>query len=279
MGNQPLTIPHTKTHRFESKTNGVEYELFVALPPEYQTSKSSYPVIFTTDPTFIFPILCGVAKSLYPLIPESIIVGIGHTDLDFKELDEKGRNAKAEIHRARDFLPYKFAKSTRHFTHDNLDLETRIIESSGQAENFKDFITTELIPFIDKTYKTNSERTLIGHSFGGIFTSFMMLKYPNFFQNYLVISPILNFEDGLIFNEIIHLSKTAPIKIYFCAGSFESGYSTNKNFLADLKKFHDQINSSLNITAKIEIFEDEYHCTVVPLAISKGLRFLCKEDC
>lgn len=256
MGNspaQPLIIPHTKTHRLESKINGVRYKLFVALPLGYQDSKNDYPVIFTTDPTFIFPILCGVAKSLYPLIPEAIIVGIGHDDLDFQELDVTTENVRREIYRTRDFLP------------------------NQQAESFKDFIGAEVIPLIDKTYRTKAGRTLIGHSYGGIFASWMSLNYPTFFQNYLVISPILDFKNGLIFSGISNQPETAAIKIYLCAGNLEANYSSNKNFLADLKKFYDQINSPPNVTAKLEIFEDEYHCTVVPFALSKGLRFLCQK--
>lgn len=51
------------------------------------------------------------------MIPDTIIVGIGLADLDFKELDEVTRNARAEVHRARDLLPWKFDKFTKYFTH------------------------------------------------------------------------------------------------------------------------------------------------------------------
>jgi hypothetical protein len=30
---------------------------------------------------------------------------------------------------------------------------------------------TEIIPFIDKSYKTNSDRGIAGHSLGGLFTA------------------------------------------------------------------------------------------------------------
>lgn len=246
-----LRIPYSQTHLLKSKTNNIEYELFVAVPPNYQNNKNCYPVIFTTDPNFIFPILLGATKSLATMIPDTIIVGIGHADLDFKELDEVTRNARAEIHRARDLLPWKFDKFTKYF------------------------ITSEIIPFIDQTYRTNtSKRTLIGHSFGGLFASWVALNHPTIFQNYLLISPILHYEDGQIFEEISNLSKTIPTKIYLSAGSRENSHP---NFFENLQKFQDATNISPNITTTLKIFEDEYHCSTVPPAIAHGLKFIYQE--
>ncbi len=270
-----ITLPYTKTHQLKSKINGVEYELFVAVPAGYSSSSEHYPIIFTTDPNFIFPILLGATKSLATMIPDAIIVGIGHADLDFKELDEATRNARSEVHRARDLLPWKFDKFTKYFTHADLDLEAEIVKHSGHAAEFKNFIESEIIPFIDKTYRTKPDRTLIGHSFGGVFASWIALHSPKIFQNYLVISPIFHYEDGRIFEEISHLSTVTHAKIYLSAGSHEASHP---NFLKNLKRFHDEISASPNIKTKLEIFEGEYHCSTAPLAISKGLRFLYRNS-
>lgn len=268
---QPLTIPFTETHRIVNQKNNIEYELFVSFPPSYKSDEESYPTIFTTDPNFIFPILVSAMKSLTTMVPDAIIIGIGHADLDFKELDNVTRNARAEVHRARDLLPWKFDKSTKNFTHEDLELEAETVKHSGRAAEFTDFIASEVIPFIEKTYRTKPERTLIGHSFGGLFASWIALNHPTIFQNYLVISPIFHYEDGRIFEEISNFSKTIPAKIYLCSGSCESFHP---DFFKHLEKFHDEINTSPHVTTKVEIFEDEYHCSTVPFAISKGLRFL-----
>lgn len=271
-----IKIPYSQTHQLKSKINGIEYELFIILPPLYNDTQNNYPTIFTTDPDFILPMLHGIIKSTHSLIPETIIIGIGHADLDFKELDKKSHNMRLQIYRSRDFLPCPLDKSPQYFSHNGPELEAETIKHSGHGPEFKDFITTEVIPFIDKTYRTNKERTLIGHSFGAIFASWMMLDFPTFFQNYLLISPILDFENGHMFGEIINLSKTLPLKFYLCGGSFEALTSSNKNFLIDLEKFYKQINSSPNINGKLEIFEGEYHASNVPFGLAKGLRFLCK---
>ncbi len=271
-----IAIPHTKTYRLKSAINNIEYKLFIALPSKYHDNTNSYPVIFTTDPNFIFPILLGTTKSLESLIPDAIIVGIGHADLDFLELDRKTFNARRDVHRARDFLPWKFSDADKYFSHINSAARNAMVETSGHATEFVDFIETTIIPFINSTYRTKVERTLIGHSFGAVLASWIILNRPTIFEKYIVISPILDLENNAMFEEISHLAKTTKAKIYFCAGSLEANYSSNKNLIGDLKKFQQQISLSPNIISKVEIFEDEYHASVVPLAVSRGLRFVAQ---
>jgi predicted alpha/beta superfamily hydrolase len=273
-----LTIPRSETHKIRSKINNIEYELFVNVPLDYRSGIDSYPVIFTTDPDFIFTILLSTTKSLASLIPEAIIVGIGHGDLDFKDLDRAIHNIKTEIYRPRDFLPWKFQKSTRYLEHLDVELEVDTIKHSGHAEDFKNFISSQVIPFIDATYRTKPEKTLIGHSFGGIFASWIALNHSAMFENYLIVSPILDFEDHLIFNDIANISKTLPRKIYLAAGSREAFYSSNQNFLGDLERFYEELKSHPNITTKMEIFADEFHASVVPFAVSRGLRFIYSKE-
>lgn len=69
-------------------------------------------------------------------IPDSIIVGIGHADLDFKELDKKTKNRKRDIHRVRDLLPWKFGDFAKYFSRADSSLENEMVETSGRAEEF-----------------------------------------------------------------------------------------------------------------------------------------------
>ena len=48
-------------------------------------------------------------------------------------------------------------------------------EENGEADNFSNFIETELIPFIENKYPVTSFRTLIGHSYGGLFVIYTMI--------------------------------------------------------------------------------------------------------
>ena len=66
---------------------------------------------------------------------------------------------------------------------------------SGGAENFTQFIEKELIPFIDQKYPTTTFRTLIGHSYGGLFTINMLINHKHLFNNYIAIDPSMDWDN------------------------------------------------------------------------------------
>jgi hypothetical protein len=54
---------------------------------------------------------------------------------------------------------------------------------------FKDFINNELIPYIDKNYRTTSFKTIIGHSFTANYINFFLFDQEILFNAYISISP------------------------------------------------------------------------------------------
>ena len=50
------------------------------------------------------------------------------------------------------------------------------IPTSGGADNFLNFLKKELAPFIDKNYRTEPFRIIIGTSMGGLFTSYALIN-------------------------------------------------------------------------------------------------------
>jgi len=95
------------------------------------------------------------------LIPPMILVSILNT------YKEEGNM------RDRDFLPEK--------TPEN--------DKAGGADNFIDLLKNELIPFVDKKFPTSGDNSLFGHSLGGLFTFYVMLKEPELFSNYYCSDP------------------------------------------------------------------------------------------
>ena len=74
-------------------------------------------------------------------------------------------------------------------------------EKNGEADNFLKFIETELIPFIENKYPVTGYRTLIGHSYGGLFTIYTLIHQPELFNNYLAIDPSLDWDDQRLLKE------------------------------------------------------------------------------
>lgn len=86
--------------------------------------------------------------------------------------------------RDRDFLPEK--------TNDNL--------KAGGADNFITFLKNELIPYMNKKLPVSGNNSLFGHSLGGFFTMYVLLKEPDLFTNFYCSDPAFPWNNGKIFS-------------------------------------------------------------------------------
>ncbi|WP_299272604.1 alpha/beta hydrolase-fold protein [uncultured Psychroserpens sp.] len=182
---------------FHSNIVNEDYVLYVYLPPSYDNSSNDFPVLYQLDGDFTVELTIENAESLSG-IEEFIIVGI----------DYLGNNK-----RERDFTPT--------YLED--------FQDSGGADVFYDFFKTELIPYINSNYRVDSNfgNTLKGHSLGGLFATIALLKHnqnPNVFKNYIIESPSLWWDNGLMLNEEQQFSEahtSLDTKIYVSVGELE----------------------------------------------------------
>ena len=63
--------------------------------------------------------------------------------------------------------------------------------TTGGSEKFINFIEKELQDFIDDHYNTNTTKTIIGQSLGGLLAAEILFKKPKLFTNYIIVSPSL----------------------------------------------------------------------------------------
>jgi predicted alpha/beta superfamily hydrolase len=147
--------------------------IWVRTPPGYQQSKDVYPVVYQTDaPQHVNEIGSTIDFLVtHGRMPPVIVVGIANTD------------------RNRDLTP-------THADEKNLDGSVNAVPTSGGADRFLDFIQTELIPEIEKRYRTAPYRIFAGHSFGGLFAIHALITRPNLFNAYIAVSPSLQWDDG-----------------------------------------------------------------------------------
>jgi predicted alpha/beta superfamily hydrolase len=76
---------------------------------------------------------------------------------------------------------------------------TRTSPDSGGADRYLRFLKDELVPLINKRYRTGSERSaLVGGSLGGLFTIHAMLNSPALFKSYVAIDPSLWWDGGVV---------------------------------------------------------------------------------
>lgn len=162
-----------KSIKIESAVLGETRDLNIYLPLSYSSdSLKTYPVIYlldgSEDEDFIH--ISGIVQfgsfSWINMIPESIVVGIGNVD------------------RKRDFT----------FPSQN-ELDQKEFPTSGQSENFIKYLQTELQPFINSTFRANDSKTIIGQSLGGLLAAEILYKKPELFDNYIIVSPSLWWDD------------------------------------------------------------------------------------
>ena len=157
----------------QSEILGEKRSINVYLPNGYsKDSSKTYPVIYLLDGSIDedFLHISGIVQfgsfSWIHMIPESIVVGISNTD------------------RKRDFtFPTTNKKDKKDFP------------TTGKSETFIRFIEKELQPFIDREYNTDSIKTIIGQSLGGLLATEILFKKPDLFDNYIIVSPSLWWDD------------------------------------------------------------------------------------
>jgi len=265
-----ITLPYTEIIDLKSNYNEVEYSLFIRLPNEYKTSNKTYPTLFLLDPQYLFSVCYGVQR----IYENYIIVGIGHKDFDFKELDQKTRGHKVEIGRDRDFLPWKLDRKTFVEGVDEAEVD-EIISASGQAEKFAQFINHQVIPLIDQKFRTTFERTLVGWSFGGVFVSFMLFCHPENFTKYIAITPVLAaeyYQEKKMFGALKRKISDTKKFVYFSIGGEETDDRMD-SYVEVLKKACLGIAEISNVVGKVEVIAEENHVSVVTPSIWRGLKF------
>jgi len=153
----PFTIASEFT--LSSRILGEDRPILVSLPANYDRTRSTYPVLYLLDGRQNIMHVAGSVEVLSRTgqMPPMIIVGI------------------PSLNRERDLTP------------SHMDG----FRESGGGPRFLDFIEKELMPHIDRTYRTHPYRVLEGHSLGGARTAYALLNRPGMFDAYIVMSPAM----------------------------------------------------------------------------------------
>ncbi len=237
--------------KFQSEVLNENRSLNIYLPNEYsKNSLKTYPVIYLLDGSIDedFIHISGLVQfgsfSWINMIPESIVVGISNID------------------RKRDFTYPTTNKK------DKKDFPT-----TGKSEDFINFIEKELQPFIKNNYKTNSVNTLIGQSLGGLLATEILFKKPELFDNYIIVSPSLWWDDEslLKYTPILYTSKKS---IFIAVGKEGQIMERTAKELYDKLKLLKTENTNLYF----EFFEKQNHGDALHLAVYNAFEKIFKEE-
>ncbi len=179
-----VSLSDTEQHQFFSDTRGRSFMLSVVLPDGYLTSGKRYPVVYVLDgdPLFGFVASLTSATAATGEVPELIAVCIGYGADSY---DEWGRLREVD-------LWYPGA-----MVHDLIDPA-----SPPQPDVFLRALTDEIVPFVDRTFRTEpDDRCLYGYSAGGFLVLYAFLQQSRTFQRYLSGSAFMYSTMGYLCDE------------------------------------------------------------------------------
>lgn len=233
-----------------------ERSCLISLPDSYNNSsemEKKYPIMILLDGYTHFKTASGIVhfmssnRNRNHLMPETIILAIENID------------------RERDFTVTK--------------IKTKRPNTMGGGRNFLDFLEKELIPYIDKNYRTEPFRTLVGHSLGGLLTLNSYMDKNSIFDAYISMDPSIWWDKEMMKNKVESISSISlNKKLYIAtANQGEASYERNKkrhnSLYALMKK-----KSDGHLNVEIEYFEKENHRSVPLIALYEGLKYLNQEN-
>jgi predicted alpha/beta superfamily hydrolase len=250
-------------HTITSKILGRDYQLYISFPKNYSTKDTvSYPVLYVLDGEWVFPIIRGTRAILdsEKELEDLIIVSISDADFTFRYQD------------------YTTSLSTS--TDEKVNKRSDVPKGgliSGGADKFLTSMKTEIVPFVDKNYKTNSDRGIFGHSFGGLFAAYCLVNSDGYFTRFGISSPALWWDNEKLLNQAVtqfRENKTWDIpqtKVFISVGDKE-----HSGIVPTMVKYSSYLEQSDydNIELKWQIFEGESHNSMWSANVSKTLSIL-----
>ena len=236
--------------------SGEKYKIFIAR----QKNIARYDrVVFMVDANAQFPILLNSyaqiyangakqnAKAVPKLSKTVLIVCIGYDSP----------------------LAYDIKRRTRDLTPAASGEE---YANGGGAAEFYDFVKDELFPLVDKKYSTaKSDKIYFGHSFGGLFGIYALLRDDGIFDEFFIASPSLWWGESQLIRDALDEGKfRSNLKAKFImlvAGSREM--RKGKTDKAGILKAADlaEILKTKGLSCEFRLYEGASHGEVIPLAL------------
>jgi predicted alpha/beta superfamily hydrolase len=250
---QPVAIPGSELHQMKSTATGRDYDLYIHTPSDFGKSKDkTYPVLYLLDGQWDFKLLDSVIGGLVydKWMPQIVVVGITYS----------GDHPDYDALRAMDYTPSPGEQP-----------------GSGDAPKFLRFLETELIPHVEKNYRGDPARRILGgHSLGGLFTLYTLFSKPTLFWGYLAGSPAIPWGNDFVVKQEAQFAtkhKDLPARLFFGVGGAEPLVTPGVSFVRTLSARH---YNGLQWDARV--IEGERHSGVKPEFYNRGLRFLFAAD-
>ncbi|GAA3558390.1 alpha/beta hydrolase [Snuella lapsa] len=231
-----LTEAQVVYESIESVKLGKSRELKIQLPRGYHDDEDKkYPLFVVFDGDYLFEAVAGNVDyySYWEDMPEAIVVGVN-------QIDDREDDC---IYSDQNSLPIE------------------------KGARFFEFVGMELIPYIERTYRTESFRVAVGHGATANFINYFLLKAQPVFQGYVSVSPELapKMQDYLV--ERLSAMQT---KVFYYLATCSNDVKFIKEEVGGLNKSLADLGNK-SVLYNFDSFEGASHYSVPAHAIPKAI--------
>ncbi|WP_209332991.1 alpha/beta hydrolase-fold protein [Lunatimonas salinarum] len=255
------SIARVENVKIQSKSLNQEREILIYTPNDYDLRVHEYfnvIYVFDAQARELFDYTSSTIPFLTDARKSFIIVGITSPN-----------NENIDYSRLNDFLPP-----------ESEAFKNRVANFYGNADNFLNYVETEVVRYVNLKYRTLNHNIAVGHSLGASFILYSLLKRPNLFQNYIAISPNLAYDENKISKE---LSKFDYTKIqnstFIYLSNADEGVEYWKEWKPAREKIYSFFRDTLkneNVTVEIAEYTKNNHWNTFPPSLNHALEFYFK---
>ncbi|WP_447725087.1 alpha/beta hydrolase [Sphingomonas koreensis] len=267
-GGQPYALLGTEVWDVPDPATGRTYQLFVGLPSSYGKEPGRrYPVLYATDADYAFPVIRQIARRLNvegPQVEEFILIGISYA---------KGDDGMTS--RRRDYTPTP-----------NGPRDAPADAKHGEGVKHQAWLRDKALPFVTGRYRTAPGRNiLLGHSYGALLATQVLLSEPQMFGGYVLGSPSLWYDKRHMFRaEAAYAAKHRDLKakVFLYTGEYEAvrkgdaRFNQETDLVADSRAFAEVLRKRdyPGLTLEVETLNGEDHVSVAPRGFTRALKVL-----
>lgn len=260
------SISQTIIKDVKNELSGRSYQLIITLPVGYNSEKT-YKVLYYLDAFWLSDIVKGSYRinSLTSDMDEMILVGISSV----------GGEYEWNLQRSLDFTPSAYDIDKMKISMDAGGIELNET-TTGDCKEFMAFLEKDVLKKIEEEYHIDQNaRSILGHSFGGLFGFYAFVNRNELFQNYILISPSIWWNKSEL---LMDLDTTKPLKdsrIFIAMGGVEFPMLKNpirsfEEYMATTEKDHIQVS--------VTEYDNLNHHSVVPIGIYHAFEQLFSKE-
>lgn len=265
----PVTVPRARQYDFVSRINGESYRIMVAVPPDYDATKS-YPALYVLEGNIYFATAADsmTRQAQFRNVAPALVIGIGYPSHDV---------AVSTTRRFFDLTP-------------TVSSDPKEKRKTGGGDEFLRVIDEEVKPFVAARYKIDATRqALWGHSIGGLTVLRALFLRTASFSTFLISSPSIWWGGKFVLRDESSFAKrmsetSVPVRVLVTSAGEEQYRGTDEKLLAEADRSR-MIDNASELTERLKringgrltvaryILDGETHISVSHAALTRSLRF------